>query len=68
MVNPIKAKYCVIFGVINNMNITIELAYKTGKHEELKDLYSVLYSIITYDVYSVTVTFGGIKKKFIIEE
>lgn len=50
------------------MNIIIELSYKTGNHEELKDLYTVLYSIITYDVYSITVKFGGIIKKFVIEE
>lgn len=50
------------------MNIIIELSYKTGNHEELKDLYSVLYSIITYDVCSITVKCGGIIKRFIIEE
>jgi len=50
------------------MNIVIELAYKTGKHEELKDLYSVLYSIVTYDVCSITVTFGGIRKVFVLSE
>lgn len=50
------------------MKMEIELVYRTNLHEKVTDLYSVLYSIIAYDVYKIIVTMGGIKKTFILEE
>lgn len=48
--------------------IKVVLKYKTGRSEELRDFYTLLYSIITYDPYSITISFGKIRKTFVISE
>ncbi len=48
------------------MMMTIELRYSTNKKEPITDLYTLLYSIITYDVIEIVVSMGGIEKTFVL--
>jgi hypothetical protein len=46
------------------MKITVSLLYATNQREELTDIYTLLYSIMVYDVIEISVEMGVLKKTF----